>query len=124
MLGFVVLTGTVMWVREYGWGFDSAAYWGAWRDGLYDVPPTSQGAFLYSPAFAQLVWPLSHVPRAVFVGAVSVVTTVTLWWLLRPLGRAWWAPLLLCCSFEIATGNVNWLFAVVAAFGLRRPALW
>lgn len=124
LLGVFMVAGTTTWVSEYGWGFDSAAYWGAWRDGLYDVPPASPGAYLYSPAFAQAIWPLTFLPRWVFVASVSVVTTVTLAWLLRPLGWRWVLPLVLCCSFEIATGNINWLFAVVAAFGLRHPWLW
>ncbi|SED35939.1 Protein of unknown function [Nocardioides exalbidus] len=124
MLAPVVVFGTCLFVVEHGWGFDSAAYWGAWRDGLYDVAPATPGAYLYSPAFAQAIWPFTHLPRPLFVGGVSVVTTLTLFWLLRPLGWKWWVPLMVCCSFEIATGNINWIFALVVAFGLRHPWLW
>lgn len=124
LLGLFMVAGTATWVAEYGWGFDSAAYWGAWRDGLYDVPPASPGAYLYSPAFAQAIWPLTLLPQWVFVVGVSIATTATLTWLLRPLGWRWVLPLVLCCSFEIATGNINWIFAVVAALGLRHPWLW
>ncbi|RYB95499.1 DUF2029 domain-containing protein [Nocardioides oleivorans] len=124
IFGVFMVAGTWAWLSEYGWGIDSGAYWGAWRDGLYDVPPARAGAYLYSPAFAQAIWPFTYLPRAVFVAGVSLATTITLWWLLRPLGWRWWVPLMLCCSFEIATGNVNWVFAVVAALGLRHPWLW
>ena len=45
-------------------GSDSAhAYWNVWRVGPYTLPPGSPDAFNYSPAFAQLLRPLTLLPR-------------------------------------------------------------
>lgn len=41
-------------VRIQGLGYDSHAYWAAARGDLYTGAPDTPGAFLYSPAFAQL----------------------------------------------------------------------
>src|SRR5262245_56278888 len=41
------------------YGFDSHAYWLAWQHSdMYGLKPNQQDAYLYSPAFAQLIWPL------------------------------------------------------------------
>ena len=124
MLAPVVLWGTYLFVDAQGWAIDSTAYWGAWRGGLYDQPPAHEGAYLYSPAFAQVIWPFTLLPSWAFAWLVALAALGTLWWLSSPLGWAWRTPLLLACSFELATGNINWLLAVVAAYGLRHPALW
>ena len=106
-------------------GRDSHAYWAAWQGpGLYANPPGSLDAFNYSPAFAQLVWPLAQLPWPVFGVVWALATVAGLVVLLRPLGWRWVPPLLLCCTPEIASGNVFWVLALVAAYGLRHPALW
>ena len=43
-----------------GPGWDAAAYWDAWRGSMYDGSVGDPGHYLYSPAFAQVVWPLAH----------------------------------------------------------------
>ena len=124
MLSLVCVWGTYLFVSEYGWAVDSTAYWSAWQGALYEQPPGHEGAFLYSPAFAQILWPFVQVPAVVFTVAFALVAFGVVWWLSRPLELAWRIPLLLGCVFEFATGNINWLFAVVVAYGLRYPALW
>ena len=46
--------------------FDAHAYWTAWQGGMYDTPWLVNGAYSYSPAFAQLIWPLTLLPWPVF----------------------------------------------------------
>lgn len=124
LLAPVTLWITVLFVREYGWAVDSRAYWGSWTAGLYDQPPGHEGAFLYSPAFAQLIWPITKLPEDTFICLFAGATLAVLVLLTRPLAWGWRIPLLVGCSFELATGNINWLLAVVAAYGLRLPGLW
>jgi len=112
-------------IQEWGFGWDAHAYWSAARDpDIYSVAPGQLDAFSYSPAFVQLIRPLAALPFPAFAAIWCVAAAVTLALLLRPLGFVRGGPLFLWCSWEIVSGNIHWLFAVVAAFGLRHPALW
>lgn len=116
---------TVDAVRTWGWGWDSHAYWLAARNpDIYGTAPGTIDAFSYSPAFAQAIMPLAALPWPVFAAIWSTAAAAVLAWLLRPLGWLYGLALWLWCSWEIVSGNIFWLFAVVAAVGLRRPALW
>ncbi|RLV47911.1 DUF2029 domain-containing protein [Nocardioides mangrovicus] len=106
-------------------GRDSHAYWVALQgDHLYANAPGTVDAFNYSPAFAQLLSPFGHLPWPVFGLGFAALVVVGFVHLFRPLGWRWVFPLLLCCTPEIVSGNVFWVLALVAAYGLRYPALW
>lgn len=105
-------------------GFDAHAYWSAWRHGLYSAAPGQRDAYLYSPAFAEGIWPLTLLPWPVFCAGWMLVATGIYAWLLAPLGRTWALPLLIMCTPEILSGNVWPFFALVAVFGFRYPAVW
>ena len=111
-------------VATVGVGYDAHAYWLAARGPVYSAAPNTPDAYLYSPAFTQAIWPLAQLPWPVFcalwLGAAGIVFAL----LLRPLGWRRALPLWLCCTPEVVSGNVFWLFAVVVALGLRRPWLW
>jgi len=125
VLAPIVVMGTVDTVSEYGFGWDSHAYWRAARDSdPYSIAPGFIDAFSYSPVFLQLIKPLALLPWPVFAALWSALAAVSLVLLLRPLGFLYGTVLWLWCSWEIVSGNVFWLFAIVAAFGLRIPALW
>lgn len=109
---------------ELGFGVDSHAYWAAWRGEMYDEAPATRDAFLYSPAFAQAIWPLAQLPWPMFAIIWGLAAAATVVWLAAGAGRAWVVPLSLLGTLEILTGNVNWVLALVAAFGLRHPGLW
>lgn len=106
-------------------GFDAHAYYAAWTHGsLYDAPPEKLGAYLYSPAFAEAIRPLTLLPWPVFYALWLTAIVVAYLWLLAPLPLRWRVPLLvIVLSFDSA-GNVWALFALVIVFGFRRPALW
>ena len=61
---------------------------------------------------------------ALFLAAWTVAGFALYAWLLRPLGRALAAPLLLFCLPQAMVGNIWPLLAVVLVFGFRRPGLW
>ena len=107
-----------------GPGVDSHAYWLAWRGEMYKGAPATYDAFLYSPAFAQAIWPLTLAPWPVFALTWSALGCAALVWLVR--GCRWQVavPLLLIGSHEVVAGNINWLLALVVVLGQRHPWLW
>lgn len=107
-------------------GVDSHAYWAAWHQGstLYAAAPEQQDAYLYSPAFAQAIWPLAQLPWPLFCGLWVAMAAAIYSWLLAPLPSRWRWPLLLFCTTDILSGNVWSLFALVLVWGARFPAVW
>jgi hypothetical protein len=129
LLALWFLGGLYSSVAIVGWrtalGFDAHAYWFAWHHAsMYGLPPNTADAYLYSPAFAQLIWPLAQLPWPLFVAAWAVAGFALYAWLLRPLGRTLAAPLLLFCLPQAMVGNIWPLLAVVLVCGFRRPGLW
>ena len=115
---------------EYAWqvglGYDSHAYWAAVQhmDDLYSAPALARDAYLYSPAFAQVIWPLGRLPWPVFGMVWSGVALTAFVWLLRPLPRRWFVPALLAVLPEVVTGNVYALMAVAIVFGVGKGWPW
>ena len=107
-------------------GTDSAhAYWNVWRVGPYALPPGSPDAFNYSPAFAQVVYPLTLLPWPVFLTIWSLLLAAALLWLLWPLPSRWrWLVLAYVAPPALLIGNIEAFLAVAAVVGLRRPAAW
>ena len=105
-------------------GVDARAYWGI--DLIHPYVDSGVGdvsSFLYSPAFAQVMAPLSMLPFPVFDALWTILLITTLAWLVRP----WpWAILILFLpiSYELFVGNVHFLIAAAIVIGLRRPAAW
>ncbi|MFN8629661.1 MAG: hypothetical protein U0838_04865 [Chloroflexota bacterium] len=80
------------------------------------------GAYLYSPAFAQPLTPLTIWPWPVFVTIWTGINFAALWFVL---GR-WSLPsmLFLPIPFEIISGNVHLLYAAAIVAGFRVSASW
>ena len=100
---------------------DAHAYW-------VNRPPVSYGplagtndAFLYSPAFAQLLSPLTVLPWPVFLAAWLSGLLLALRWLTGP-----WLllPAVVLFFGEIAYGNVHCLLAAAMVVGFRHPWTW
>ena len=117
-LGYWMLNGRVPF------GSDAHAYWLAWRGPMYTTGPSTPDAYLYSPVFAQILWPVAQLPWPIFAAAMSLVNAVLLAWLLKPLGWRWSIPWWLAGSPEVVSGNVDVLLALAALVGLRRPIAW
>jgi hypothetical protein len=105
-------------------GVDARAYWQVdlahpyLTSGVGDV-----SAYLYSPAFAQVMAPFSLLPFPAFDALWTALLLVVCAWLIRP----WpWAGLMLLLpiSYELLVGNVNFLIAAAIVLGFRAPAAW
>ena len=116
----------VWYAFQVGLGYDSHAYWLAVQDmgRLYGAPALARDAFLYSPAFAQLIWPLGLLPWPVFYVLWTLLSAFLFVWLLRPLGRTWFAPAFIATLPEIVTGNIYALMAVALVLGASSGPPW
>jgi hypothetical protein len=110
-------------VSPWDQSVDAYAYWSTRGGDLYDGSTVGTlGSYLYSPAFALLVSPISWLPWAIFNAIWTTINVAILW---KLAGRwALVALLFLPIPLEIVAGNVHLLYAAVAVFGLRYPALW
>jgi hypothetical protein len=110
----------------YPWNdriFDQWAYWST-RFGLdYALTrPGESGAYLYSPAFAQLITPLTALPLPVFMATWTVLLAAVFYWLAG--WRAFFVGLLAPVAMSISIGQLDVLMAAVIVVGFRWPAVW
>jgi hypothetical protein len=112
------------WGRLWGTGQDARCYWQAtlgdpylhsdWNDPI---------AYVYSPAFLQLVSPLTALPWQAFMAAWSAILLVAVRFLTGP--RLLAAGVLFPFALmEVAGGNVSLLLAAAIVIGFRWPAAW
>ena len=79
------------------------------------------GAYPYSPAFAQLVYPLNLLPWTVFVGVWTALLIGAVYLLTGP---ELFLVGLLVGAMEIAGGNISLLLTLAIVAGFRRPWTW
>ena len=103
-------------------GADSHAYWLAARDpsSWYTRPPASWDAYLYSPAFAQVLWPLARAPWHVFQVLWAMGQAGVLAWLLAPLGIRKALTLAPLFVTELLLGNLYIFFAAALVLSIHR----
>jgi len=114
-------------VKEPGQGWvtaqDARSYYGFNLDDLYTgrTEWNTIGAYPYSPAFAQAVYPLNLLPWPVFVAAWTALLIGAVYLLTGPdlflLG-------LVVGAMEIAGGNISLLLTVAIVAGFKRPWTW
>ncbi|MCY7419736.1 MAG: DUF2029 domain-containing protein [Chloroflexi bacterium] len=104
------------------WGYDAYAYWAIDPVHPYAAAMNVYGAYLYSPAFAQLAAPLGWLPYPVFLPLWTGLLLGALAWL----GRGWAAVLFLVpfVFLEVLAGNIQLLIAGALVLGFRWPASW
>lgn len=120
-----MLGGLVVFLTGGFFSFDSHAYWLAGQTAHpYGRPPGSRDAFLYSPAFAQLMYPLALLPAWAFSALWMLAEAAVFLWLTAPLPWRWRTPVLMICIPELLLGNVYAFLALAAVLGLRRPEFW
>jgi hypothetical protein len=112
------------WGRLWGTGQDARCYYQAtladpylhssWNDPI---------AYVYSPAFLQLVSPLTALPWQAFMAVWTAMLIGAVRFLTGP--RLLAAGLLFpFTAMEVAGGNVSLLLAVAIVLGFRWPATW
>src|SRR5664280_2813727 len=103
-------------LRESSHHVGSSGFPGTW----YTRPPTYRDAFLYSPAFAQALWPFGQLSWPAFHSIWIAGQAGVLGWLLVPWG--WRRGLTLAPFFitELLLGNVYLFFAGALVVSLGR----
>lgn len=116
---FVILR--LLLVPPWDQSVDAYAYWST-RSGVAYGDVGAMGEYLYSPAFGQLLSPVTWLPWPVFNAAWTVLNLV----LLRLVAGRLALPVLLLppVAFEVVSGNVHLLYAFAIVAGARLPALW
>jgi hypothetical protein len=120
----VITLASEPWGRLWGTGQDARCYWQAslanpylhseWNDPI---------AYVYSPAFLQLVTPLTALPWQAFMAAWTALLIGAAAFLTGP--RLLAAGLLFpFTAMEIAGGNIHLLLAAAIVVGFRWPAAW
>ena len=106
------------------WGVDARAYWRVDLAHPYlNSAPGVLSTYLYSPAFAQLLAPLSNLPFEVFFALWTAMNAALLIWLVKP--WPWAVPMLvLPIVYELCVGNVHFLLAAMTVAGVEAGAPW
>lgn len=105
---------------------DAKVYWRFDFDHLYASSTVGgREAYLYSPAFAQILSPLGVLPWPAFKAIFSAANLLLLAWMVGPrLG----ALILLIpgspIANEIGVGNIHLVIAAVVVMGFRYPQAW
>lgn len=108
--------------RLWGTGQDAYCYWfPSLADPYARSDWTDPIAYVYSPAFLQLLEPIRALPwqaymaiwTAILLGAVFVLTA-----------RKWFAVGVVLGLMELAGGNIHLLLAAAMVLGFRWPATW
>ncbi len=104
-------------------GQDARSYYGLNLANLYEGRTNwnTIGAYPYSPAFAQLVYPLNLLPWPVFVAAWTALLLAAVFFLTGP--RLLLLGLVLG-AMEIAGGNISLLLTLAIVAGFRYPWTW
>jgi hypothetical protein len=106
-------------VPDYGPMFDARGFWIAWEGGLYDIPWRTNEAYVYSPVFAQLLWPFTLLPWPVFAGAWTLAAIGCLFWMRVP-----WMLAFPGVIDDILRGNIHVFLAAAIVLALRWPGAW
>lgn len=105
-------------------GLDARAYWGV--DLAHPYPADNVAvvsSYLYSPAFAQMLGPLSAIPFGAFFILWTVMNLALLTWLVRP--WLWVVPMLILpIIYELCMGNIHFLLAAATVAGASRGTIW
>ena len=108
--------------RLWGTGQDAYCYWQATLADPYAHSDwTDPIAYVYSPAFLQLVSPLTALPWQLFMAAWTMVLLAAIRFLTGP---RWLAFGVVFGLMEVAGGNISILIAVAMVVGFRWPAAW
>ncbi len=126
MAAGIILAASMVGAHDFqlggmGPGQDSHAYWLASRVMSYEAPAGAFGAYLYSPAFVQILGPILGVGWPQFLG---LWTAMLIGALLSLSGPVLFAVALPLAYFELWGGNIHLLLALSIVVGFRHPSAW
>ena len=108
--------------RLWGTGQDARSYWLAnLGDPYRNSSWTEPLAYVYSPAFLQVVAPVTALAWPAFIGAWTAILLVAVRLLTGP---RLFAVGIIVAAMELAGGNISLLLALAIVGGFRWPALW
>lgn len=103
---------------------DAHAYWSVDLSRLYENATVGDlDSFLYSPAAAQAIWPLTFLPWLVFYALWTAILIGCLLFLVGPILGAL-VLMLPPVWADITTGNIHLLMAVAIVAGFRIQGAW
>jgi hypothetical protein len=123
LAGAIFVAYVVAWKVRDGISVDAMTYWTIDLDNLYaGAFAGEQTTYLYSPAFAQLVYPLTLLPWDVFLPVWTVFSGIALVLIAGPLT----IPVLFTepVLYELDIANVNLLIGLAIVASFRYPAAW
>jgi hypothetical protein len=108
--------------RFIGDGVDAHAYWMTRHTLGYEVAG-QQDAYLYAPAFAQVLRPVTLLPWPAFYAIWTAILMAALVYVAGPILASF---LLVLHPFgaEVVIGNIHLLLAAVMVASFRHPAVW
>lgn len=108
--------------RQLRTGQEAFCYWIASIHAPYALSDWTQPvAYVYSPAFLQLIAPLAELPWLGFFSAWTALLLLAVRFLTGP---RLFAVGVLGATFELAGGNISLFLAVAIVVGFRWPAAW
>lgn len=108
--------------RLWGTGQDARCYWlPSLADPYRNSSWTDPIAYVYSPAFLQLLSPLKVLPWQAFIGVWTAILLLIVWALTGP---RLFALGIGVAAMELAGGNISLLLTVAIVAGFRWPATW
>ena len=117
----LVTLSTPVW-RQLRTGQEAFCYWVASIHAPYALSDWTQPiAYVYSPAFLQVIAPLAELPWIPFFGAWTALLLGAIRFLTGP---RLFAVGVLAATFELVGGNISLLLAVAMVVGFRWPAAW
>ncbi len=121
VVGGVLAAVAAGWASLQGPAIDAYAYWLNRPPVTYGALPGTDGAFLYSPAFAQIISPLTALPWQIFLIVWLAAMLLALAWLVGPLLLF---PAVLLFGIEIQYANIHLFMAVALVLGFRFSWTW
>jgi hypothetical protein len=106
-------------------GADARTYWGAPYSDPYRGPQLGlPGAYLYPPAFLQVLWTLRQLPGELFQALGAALGVTALVYLVGPIGGALAVTALPFVFRDLLVGNIHLMLAAAIVLGIRHPAAW
>jgi hypothetical protein len=118
----VIVVFSAPWGRLWGTGQDAYCYWfPSLSDPYAHSDWTDPIAYVYSPAFLQLLSPIRALPWQAYMAVWTAILMAAVFVLT---GRKWFAVGVVLGLMELAGGNIHLLLAAAMVLGFRWPATW